>query len=121
MEFIKKNIKWIILGLIILILSNTLTGISVDSLTKKEKRAQKKKYDSLETRYKQLDYIHVTELAVRRKIFLEDSLLKLDYQKQIQKEQSLIVKQQQTINKFKHLPIEVNLSKLDSAYNAENN
>jgi uncharacterized FlgJ-related protein len=120
LDFIKDNIKWIIFLVIILIISNLLTGISVNSLSKKDKKKAQKKLDSLETKYKQLDFIHIHELEYRRKIFLEDSILQIKYLQEKNKDKVLIIKQKEALNKFKSNSSKVNISKLDSAYEAEN-
>jgi hypothetical protein len=120
MDFLNKNLKWIVLIFIVIIGSNLLTGIKFNSLSKKDRRLWKKQLDSLNLRYKQLEFVHITEAENRRKIFLEDSLIKINYQKQAQKDAALIAKQNQTIHKYTKLTSKVNLSKLDSAYEAEN-
>lgn len=120
MELLIKNLKWILLVIGILILSNYLTGTHFKSLSKKDKKKGEQRLDSLAKRFKQFEFIHVQEAAKIRKIFLEDSLLKLDYQRQLDKDKTLIQAQRDALNKFKNLPSKVNLSKLDSAYEAEN-
>jgi len=120
MNFLNKNIKWIIFLSIILIGSNILTGIRVDSLSKKDKQRNQKKIDSLEDRNEQLEFVHKQEREIRRKIFLEDSLLQIKYLQEKNKDKILIIQQAEALNKFKKNSSKVNLAKLDSAYHAEN-
>jgi hypothetical protein len=119
-QFLTENFKWILLVVTLLVVSNLLTGIRVDSLSKKDARIIRNKLDSLNSRYKELEFLHLVEVEKRRKIFLEDSLLKVEYTKKSQQDKDLIKKQQSAINKYKNLTSKVGLAKLDSAYNAEN-
>jgi hypothetical protein len=119
-QFLTENFKWILLVVTLLVVSNLLTGIRVDGLSKKDDRIIRNKLDSLNSRYKELEFLHLVEVEKRRKIFLEDSLLKVEYTKKSQQDNILIKKQQSAINKYKNLTSKVGLAKLDSAYNAEN-
>jgi|SRR6185369_5873618 len=120
MKFLSDNIKWIAFVAIILIISNLLTGVSVNSLSRKERKKEKRKYDSLENKYKQLDFVHIQQLEYRRKIFLEDSLLQIKYLQEKNKDKILIIKQAQALKYYIKNSSKVNLTKLDSAYEAEN-
>jgi len=120
MKFLSDNIKWIIFIAIILIGSNLITGVSVNSFSRMNKIILKRKLDSLDTEYKQLDLIHINELAYRRKIFLEDSILEIKYLQEKNKDKVLIIKQKEALTKYKLNSSKVNIFKLDSCYNAEN-
>lgn len=119
-NFLKDNFKWIVFVVITLLVSNLLTSININSLSKKDKQKIQHKLDSLDNRFKQLEFIHVQELAKRRKIFLEDSLLIISLKSKQQEDKLLIIKQSQAMAKFKSYSSKKNLQLLDSAYNAEN-
>lgn len=78
------------------------------------------KLDSLSKLYKEKEALHEIYTLERRKIFLEDSALLVKYEKNILLDKELIVKQRQALSKFTNLNSKINLSKLDSAYEAEN-
>jgi len=102
-------------------LSNILTSIGVTRLSKKDLKKTQQKLDSIKLLKIQVDIKLRKEVVLRRKIFLEDSLLTIQYTKQRKTDSLLILKQRRQLGKFKNLPASVNLSKLDSAYEAENN
>jgi len=102
-------------------LSNILTSIGVTRLSKKDLKKTQQKLDSIKLLKIQVDIKLRKEVVLRRKIFLEDSLLTIQYTKQRKTDSLLILKQRRQLGKFKNLPVSVNLSKLDSAYEAENN
>ncbi len=119
-QFLKNNFILIIFITLILVGSNILTSISVNSLSRKEKQEIKHKLDSLEDRYKQLDFVHQIEINKRRKIFLRDSLLQIQLLERQSQDAILIKQYSQALTKFKALSSKRNLYLLDSAYNAEN-
>jgi hypothetical protein len=119
-QFLTENFKWILLVVTLLVVSNLLTGIRVDSLSKKDTKLNKKKLDSLQRSYNDLQELFQVQAENRRKIFSENIQLKQEYNQKKKQDSVLIKKQQSAINKYKNLTSKVGLAKLDSAYNAEN-
>jgi hypothetical protein len=103
---------------ILLVLSNLLTGIKVNRFSRKEQKAYDRKYDSLHLLYIQKGEALKKEIAIRRKIFLFDSLKLVEYKELIKKD-SILIKKLRNRKDYSKLPPSVNLSKLDSAYEAE--
>lgn len=114
-----KDIKWIILIVIVLLLSNLSTGITIDRLGRKEIKARQKKYDSLEAQYKLKEKLLKEEVVIRRKIFLADSLLVVELDK-LKAEEQKLRKDIKTLKLPRTLTTTQELTKLDSAYEKEN-
>lgn len=114
------NLKWIVLIIVVLIGSNLLTGISINRFSKKERVELKKKYDSLDLIFRTQELVHTQELDYRRKIFLADSLDFLSLKKLHISDSVSLVRQQRALHKFDKLTAHQLLTKLDSAYEADN-
>jgi len=115
-----RDIKWIIILVVVAIIAAATSGVTVNRFSKKEERVYQRKLDSLHLLFIQKEEALKHEVAIRRKIFLFDSIKIAEYKLLLVKDSILIKKQKNLLNKYKTLPASVNLSKLDSAYEAEN-
>ena len=104
-----------------MILTNALTGTYVNRFSKKEGRAIQHRLDSLKLVNKYLEYEYQEEKILRRKIFLLDSLDIVKLKAVNENLQKITAKKEKLIARYKSIPISsVSLTKLDSAYEAEN-
>lgn len=116
-----SNLKWILLILLVIVGSNLLTHFgTLDSFGKKEQRKYQVKYDSLSKVFLAQEIIHLAEKEHRRKIFSKDSLDKIALKNTIKQDSILKLKQAFALHKYDKLFSKQALTKLDSAYEADN-
>lgn len=117
-EFLIKNVYWIGLGAIILIGSNSLTGITVDSMSKKDKRELQKQLDSVERIFLNEQMSHVVEAKIREQ---EDKKIADDYNNVLfraKRAEIEVVKKEQELSKIRVLSSTELVKYADSLYNA---
>lgn len=119
MELLTKNIKYILLVLALLVVSNIITSWNTSRLSKKEMERFQKAYDSLAAVVNEQNEKILVEQTLRRKIFSKDSLLEIEYKKKIGRDSILLIQQSKALSKYKHLTASQALTKLDSAYEAD--
>jgi len=77
------------------------------------------KLDSLTNLLAQAKLVHLKEIEYRAGLHVKDSLDLIELQKLKTKDSVLYKKQLKALTRFYKLPASVNLTKLDSAYEAE--
>lgn len=117
-EFLIKNVYWIGLAAIVLIGSNSLTGITVQSMSKKDKRELQKQLDSVERIFLNEQISHVVEAKIREQ---EDKKIADDYNNMLfraKRAEIEVVKKEQELSKIRILSSTELVKYADSLYNA---
>lgn len=117
-EFFINNVYWIGLAATVFIGSNVLTGVSVNSMSKHDKKVLQEQLDSVERVFLSELSSHVAEAKYREQ---EDKKIADDYNNMLsraRKAEMELIKKDQEINKLRVLS-STELSKYaDSLYNA---
>lgn len=116
-EFFIKNIYWIGLAGIVLIGSNSLTGIAVNSMSKKDKRNLQKQLDSVERIFLNEQMSHVVEAKIREQ---ENKKIESDYNNMLfraKRAEIEVIKKEQELSKIRVLSSTELIKYADSLYN----
>lgn len=116
--FLIKNVYWIGLAGVLLVGSNSLTGVVVNSMSKRDKRNLEKQLDSVERIFLSELASHIAEAKIRE---IEDKKVADDYNNMLfraRRAEKEITKKELEISKLRTLS-STELSKYaDSLYNA---
>lgn len=117
-EFFLNNVYWIGLAATIFIGSNVLTGVSVNSMSKKDKRELQKQLDSIERIFLSEQASHIVEAKMREQ---EDKKIAEDYNNMLfraRRAEIEVIKKEQEIAKIRILSSTELAKYADSLYNA---
>jgi hypothetical protein len=114
-----KNLRWLIPGLIILILTNYLSCTQYTSLSRKEKKKLEKTLDSLNHAYLDAEIKHELNMQQAARAHAKDIELLNQITEVSNQDKKLLKKQQKALDKFKNLSGAQLVTTLDSVYRAK--
>jgi exopolysaccharide biosynthesis protein len=119
LELLKTNFKWIAFVVIVLAVTNFLTATHYEGLSKKEKKQIQHQLDSMHERYLAESIIQLANIAKIKEIHRQDSIMNLQAKELARKDQGIIGRQREELNKIKKLNSHEVLARLDSLYETD--